>query len=171
MDEANGVTSAAAVRGHPLHPMVVPFPIAFLIAGLGADLAFWGTGDPFWARAALWLVGAGFFTALAAAALGLVDFLRRASVRQLAIAWAHALGNATVAVLALASWLLRLGGAEQAVLPWGLALSVFIALILAVTGWLGGELSYRHKIGLAPDAHAPGEAVNLPPGRGAQARG
>ena len=48
--------SRASVGGHPIHPMLVPFPIAFLIGGFASDLVFWSNGDPFWARAALWLV-------------------------------------------------------------------------------------------------------------------
>ena len=54
-----GVPSTAAVAGHPIHPMLVVFPISFLVAVLASDLAFWGTNDPFWARASNWLLGAG----------------------------------------------------------------------------------------------------------------
>jgi uncharacterized membrane protein len=45
-----GVRSTAAIFGHPIHPMLVVFPIGFLVGALATDLAFWGTDDPFWVR-------------------------------------------------------------------------------------------------------------------------
>src|SRR3546814_6826582 len=59
--------STAAIRGHPIHPMLIPFPLAFLVGVLLTDLAYWATSDPFWARASLWLVGAGVVSGLVAA--------------------------------------------------------------------------------------------------------
>ena len=41
-----------------------------------------------------------------------------------------------------------MGDAAAAVLPWGLALSALTTALLAVTGWYGGELAYRHMIGV-----------------------
>lgn len=51
-----GVPSTVAIAGHPLHPLTVIFPIAFLAAALGTDLGYWLTEDFFWARASLWLI-------------------------------------------------------------------------------------------------------------------
>jgi uncharacterized membrane protein len=52
--------------------------------------------------------------------------------------------------LALANWLLRTGSHEQHLLPWGVTLSAVTTAMLIVTGWLGGELAYRHGIGVHP---------------------
>lgn len=46
--------SRIAVAGHPIHAMLVTFPIALTMCTLGADGFYWWTGDAFWARAALW---------------------------------------------------------------------------------------------------------------------
>lgn len=154
-----GVESTAALAGHPLHPMVIPFPIAFLVGALLTDIAYWQTADSFWARASLWLVGAGLVTGLMAAILGLVDFLTIERVRAHTAGWIHFIGNAVALVLALISLLLRRGDPEAAVLPWGLALSAVIAIILAVTGWYGGELAYRHKIGIIEHSQPETEPV------------
>ncbi len=62
--------------------------------------------------------------------------------------WKHFLGNAAALALSLANWLLRLDDPAAAVLPWGVLLSLAVAGILAVTGWAGGELSYRYRIGV-----------------------
>ena len=67
--------SAANVAGHPLHPMLVGFPIAFFVTTFVSDLAFGQTGNAFWATASFWLLGAGLVTAALAALAGLVDFL------------------------------------------------------------------------------------------------
>jgi hypothetical protein len=72
----SGVPSTFAIAGHPLHPLIVTFPIAFLSGAAGADLGYWLTDDPFWARAAIWLIGAGFISGLVAALTGMLDFLR-----------------------------------------------------------------------------------------------
>jgi len=133
--------------------MLIPFPIAFLIGTLLSDLAFWGTRDPFWSTASVWLIGAGLVGGALAALAGLADFLGSAAIRALRDAWIHFLGNATAVVLAVANLWLRLAqGATEAVLPWGLLLSAAVVAIFAVTGWLGWEMVYRHGVGVTGGA-------------------
>jgi uncharacterized membrane protein len=140
--------STAAVLRHPIHPMLIPFPLAFLVGALATDLAFWGTADVFWARASLWLVGCGVLMGLIAAVFGLIDFLTVARAREHAMGWIHALGNGAALALSLVNWLLRLDGPASAIIPWGLTVSLVVAAMLGITGWAGGELSYRHRIGV-----------------------
>ena len=66
-DLDSGIVSTVAIASHPLHPLLVTFPIAFLVAAAGTDIGYWLTSDPFWARASVWLIGAGFAAGLAAA--------------------------------------------------------------------------------------------------------
>lgn len=153
-EHVRGTPSKAAIAKHPIHPMLVPFPIAFLVGALVSDIAFWATGDPFWARVSLWLVGAGLVMGALAAVFGLIDFLMIRRVRSYAAAWAHFVGNAVALLLALASLLLRMDDAAEAVLPGGIVLSALTVLILIVTGWLGGELAYRYRIGMIDEAGA-----------------
>src|SRR5262249_5094300 len=51
--------STAQIADHPIHPMLIPFPIAFFVATFVCDLVFWQTGNAAWAQATLWLLGAG----------------------------------------------------------------------------------------------------------------
>src|SRR3954454_3206758 len=67
--------STASIAGHPLHPMLIPFPIAFFVSTLVCDLVFWGTRSDIWSIAALWLLGAGLIMAALAAVAGLTDFV------------------------------------------------------------------------------------------------
>jgi uncharacterized membrane protein len=128
--------------------MLVPFPIAFLIGALATDLGYWATADPFWAEASLWLVGAGLVMGALAAVFGLTDFLTIKRARAHDAGWIHFLGNANVLVLALVNLLLRRNAPTAALLPWGLLLSTVTVALLGLTVWYGGELSYRHLIGV-----------------------
>ena len=67
--------STVSIAGHPIHPMLIPFPIAFFVTTFISDLAFQQTGNPFWAMASLWLLGAGLVMAGLAAVVGLIDVL------------------------------------------------------------------------------------------------
>lgn len=141
--------STAKIAGHPIHPMLVGFPIVFLLTTLVCDVVYLNGGNPAWAAAALWMVGAGVVTALVAAVFGFIDFLGEERIRYLPDAWRHMVGNLTAVTLAAISWILRVTqGAEEAVMPWGVTLSVGVALILAYTGWKGGELVFRGRVGV-----------------------
>jgi uncharacterized membrane protein len=143
-----GVRSTAAIAGHPLHPMLVPLPIGLLVGALAGDLAFRGTGDAFWARASLWLIAAGLVTGAIAAIADLIDFLTIERVRRLAAGWVHFLGNAAALLLSLWNLLHRLDDPAGAVMPGGILLSLAVVAIFLVTGWLGGELAFRYKVGI-----------------------
>ena len=150
--EADALTvdhrSTAAVAGHPLHPSFVPLPIGLLVATTVSDVAHAMTGDRFFARASRWLVGGSVLTGAPAAALGAIDFSTiRAARRPIGIA--HAVGNTSILLMTVLSLLLRRGRTDH-VPRAAMALSLLSSLGLAVTGWLGGELSYRHRIGVVP---------------------
>lgn len=148
------VASVAAVAGHPLHPMIVPLPIGAAVGTLVTDVLYARTGDAFWARSGRHLTDAALLTGALAASLGAVDFLGRPEIRRRPEAWVHAGGNAAVLGLALLGRGTRRSNERRAVVPTGLILSALSGLILGVTGWLGGELSYRHRFGVIP---SPGE--------------
>jgi uncharacterized membrane protein len=139
--------STAQIAGHPIHPMLIPFPIACFVLTLVSDIAFWRTGHDFWASASLWLLGIGLIMAALAAVAGLVDVLSDSQIRNLSDAWLHAGGNVLAVVLELYNWYMRYQGG--AVVPTGLVLSLVVVAILLFTGWKGWELVYRHKVGIA----------------------
>src|ERR1043166_969665 len=75
--------STASIAGHPIHPMLIPFPIAFFVATFVCDLVFWGSRNADWFDATLWLLGAGLIMAALAAVAGLTDVIGEARVRNL----------------------------------------------------------------------------------------
>jgi uncharacterized membrane protein len=151
MNEYDASPSRAAIAGHPIHPMLIPFPIAFLVGTFVVDLVFLSTSDPFWARAGFWLLASGIVTAAVAAVFGLVDFLSIPRVRSLNAAWMHFLGNGAAVLLAIWNLAQRWDDAAAGAAGLGVALSGIVVLMLLVTGWLGGELAYRYRIGVIAD--------------------
>jgi uncharacterized membrane protein len=144
-----GLPSTAAVLGHPIHPMLVPFPLAFLVGALATDLAARATRDPFWSRASAWLLGAGAVTGVVAGAVGSIDYLTVRRARDHATGKIHAYGNGLALALAAANLLLRRNASGPAPTSATLALSALTAAVLGVTGWAGGELSYREMVGVS----------------------
>lgn len=141
--------STASIAGHPLHPMLIPFPIAFFVFAFLCDLVFWRTGDTFWATAALWLLGTGLVMAALAAVFGLIDFLGEPRIRALNDAWWHAGGNVLAVLIALYNWYMRYTSGDTAILPTGLLLSLIVVCILLFTGWKGWNLVYRYRVAVA----------------------
>jgi uncharacterized membrane protein len=147
--ESQTIESTAKIGDHPIHPMLVGFPIAFFTATLACDLAFWGTGNSFWAIAAMWALGAALVMGGLAAVFGLVDFLGNERIRTMPAARAHFYANATLIVLSLISFYLRYRyGAPAAIMPWGLAISFAVVGILLFSGWKGGDMVYEHRVGI-----------------------
>ncbi|MDP5337196.1 MAG: DUF2231 domain-containing protein [Nodularia sp. (in: cyanobacteria)] len=144
----SGVPSTVAIAGHPLHPLTIIFPIAFLAAALGSDFGYWLTNDFFWARASLWLIGLGLLGGIIAAITGMSDFLRIERVRKRTAGWTHLILNVMILALTALNLILRLGSPESRILPWGFFLSLVVGTLTSITGWFGAELSYRHKIGV-----------------------
>jgi uncharacterized membrane protein len=144
----SGVPSTVAIAGHPLHPLSIIFPIAFLAAALGSDFGYWLTRDFFWARASFWLIGLGLFTGIIAAVIGMSDFLQIERVRKRAAGWAHMILNISLLLFTLINFSLRWGNIEGRILPWGLLISLIVGTLTSISGWFGAELSYRHKIGV-----------------------
>jgi uncharacterized membrane protein len=151
--------STAKIGNHPLHPMLIPFPVAFLVGAFVTDLAFIGTGDEFWSRASVWLIGAAIVMALLAAVAGFTDFLSEPRIRSLNDAWLHMVGNLAAVVLAAVNFGLRMSqGYATPIRGWGVALSLIVVLILLFTGWKGWEMVYRHRVAVtdAPEQLADG---------------
>jgi uncharacterized membrane protein len=141
--------STASVGGHPIHPMLVPFPIACFVGAFVTDLAYWHTASYLWETFSVWLLTAGLVMAGFAVLAGLIDFVGNRRIRALRPAWPHALGNLVAILLSLVNAFVHSRDGYTAVVPTGLILSGVVVLILAVTGWLGWSMVYRHGVGVA----------------------
>lgn len=144
--------STAKLAGHPIHPMLIPFPIAFFVSTFLCDLAYWRTGNTIWVEATIWLLGAGILMAALAAAAGLTDVMGDGAIREIRDAWQHAGGNAIIVLIEIYNWFIRYRYGADVVLPQGLILSLIAAGGLLFTGWKGWEMVYRHRVGVAEGA-------------------
>ncbi|HKT84879.1 MAG TPA: DUF2231 domain-containing protein [Novosphingobium sp.] len=144
--------STVEVAGHPIHPMLIPFPIAFFVGTLATDIVFSRNGQIFWATMGQWLLIAGLVMAALAATAGLTDFLGDRRIRSLNAAWHHLIGNVTTVVIEAINLWQRLDKGPDFVRPTGLILSAAVTLLLLYNGWRGWEMVYRYHVGVADEA-------------------
>jgi uncharacterized membrane protein len=138
--------SSANFFGHPIHPMLVLFPVAFFVATFLCDIGYWYSGNAIWVTAGLWVLGAALVMAALAAVAGLIDFLGDAQIRNLSDAWQHAIGNVIAVLISLFNFYWRYRYGTAGVVPAGLVMSLIVVGILLFTGWKGGELVFRHRV-------------------------
>ena len=141
--------SRTSLGGHPIHPMLVPIPITCFIGAFLTDLTYWRTADMQWANFSVWLITAGLVGGALAAIAGLTDLLGSRQVRARKTAWFHGAGNGLAMLLSLFNVFIHSRDAYTSVVPTGLILSGLVSLILLVTGWLGGELVFRHRVAVS----------------------
>ena len=147
--------SRAAIGNHPIHPMLVPIPIGAFFLALVGDFLHATSGEPFWYRFSYVAIAIGIASAILSAVFGAVEYFGvRMSGRGRKVATWHALANVTVVVLYAVSFLLRRHGGALHTSRWPLAMGLAVVgfLLLGVSGWLGGQLSYEHKVGVIENA-------------------
>ncbi len=141
------VGSVVALVGHPIHVMMVHFPVAFVMATLGVDVFYWWSADPFWVRVGIWSSGFAFWTGVAASVVGTAELLLVRGIRLMEASWSHAVAAMTLVAIAGANWGLRLVDVG-AILPHGLALSALASVMVGFAGWHGGKLVFDHGVGI-----------------------
>jgi uncharacterized membrane protein len=140
--------SAARVMGHPIHPMLIPYPFAFLSAAAVFDVAAATKRSDELAQTASHLRLAGIASALVAALPGFVDYVTRVPAGPpRRTATTHMLSNlSALGCFAAAAWTTR-----DRPNPTTLGLQVVGTALLSLGGWLGGDLVYHHQIGVDPE--------------------
>lgn len=137
--------STAKIGTHPIHPMLVPFPIVCFILTFICDILY-TRGHPELAAASNWLLGIGLAMAALAAVAGLTDFFGEKKI-QGADAIKHMVANVTAVVLEVVNFVLRLKNPDS-IASAGVYISLVVVLILLYSGWKGGDLVYKHGMGV-----------------------
>ena len=139
--------SYASIKGHPLHPMLVVYPFAFLTGAFGFNVAAAVTRRRDLADVSRHLIPAGIAAGLIAAVPGLLDYLHSVPPQSSGKdrATKHALLNTPALGLFSLSWALgrRRRGATLPLLLQGTA-----SAAMSVAGYMGGTLVYRNQIGV-----------------------
>jgi uncharacterized membrane protein len=146
--------SRAKLAGHPIHPMLIVFPLGLLVTAVVFDVVYKVTGNSGFAVVAYWNILAGLVGGALAAVTGLIDWLaipRRTRARAIGL-W-HGLGNAVLLALFAVSWSMRTADTTYIPSNQALILEIIAVMIGVVTGWLGGELVDRLGVGVDAGAH------------------
>lgn len=143
--------------GHPLHPALIPFPLALTGMALVFDLVAEITGKAGWRREARHMLVAGTAGGLLAAPAGLTDWLGLPVGRPAkGYGLVHGLGN--LLLLALNGLNIALREDDSRPSPGRrsaqIGLSVASNLVGMATGWIGGQLSYRFGVGVEPPTNS-----------------
>lgn len=150
------MASTASIMGHPIHPMLIPFPIALWIFSLVTDIIYLirdNNGHTNWTTISKWSLLAGCIGAVAAAIFGIIDWLSIKDRAVKKIADWHARLNIIALLIFAASWYLRTDKGQEMLdysLKIPMALSALGVILIIISGWLGGELVYKHGVAVNP---------------------
>lgn len=125
--------SRMSVAGHPIHPMLIHFPVAALLGLLLSDGVYIYTQDFFWARASYWLVLTGVIGGTLSALIGLIDLLTVSRIRRLISAWCHAIFAVMMLSVATLNYLLRITHPAINIFPTGIYLSLLTTFLIFLT--------------------------------------
>lgn len=163
--------SRVKLFGHPVHPMLVAFPLGLLATGVIFDVIFMLTRNTMFSVVSYWMITAGIIGGLLAAVVGFTDWLSiPAGTRAKDIGLMHGLGNLTIVVLFIISWLMRRNETDYVPGTLPFILELLGAGLALFTAWLGGEMVYQLGMGVNEGANldAPssltGEPSGTPPG-------
>ena len=156
------MSSPASIGGHPIHPMLIPFPLALWFFSFIADLIYLWRGNPVWKDwIAFYALLAGVIGAVVAAVFGIMDWLSIKDREVKKVADWHARLNVIALLIFAASFYLRTTGGSQMVggsytIP--VVLSVLGVILITISGYLGGELVFKHGVAVNPQYDTGGEA-------------
>src|ERR671939_1117657 len=148
------MASPASIGGHPIHPMIIPFPIGLWVFSLIADVIYLWRGNPVWRDwIAFYALLAGIIGAALAAVFGIIDWLSIKEREVKKVADWHARLNVIALLIFAASFYLRTMGGSRLIsgsytIPF--VLSVIGIILITISGYLGGELVFRYGVGVKP---------------------
>ena len=143
----------ASIGSHPIHPVLIPFPLALWTFSLISDAIFYfGGRNPEWENVAFYCLAGGIVGGALAAIPGVIDYfsIKDKEVSKIA-AW-HARINVLALLIFIAGFYLR---TDKGLRLFGhltipVLLSVLGVILIFISGYLGGEMVYVHHVGVEP---------------------
>jgi uncharacterized membrane protein len=156
------MASKASIAGHPVHPMIIPFPLALWTTSFVADAIFYFVRNSSLLLISKFLLAAGCVGAVAAAIPGIIDWLSIKNPEVKRIANWHARLNIIALIIFAISLYLRMKAGAPLVnysLKIPFLLSLLGVILISISGWLGGKLSFEYGVGVKPQHDSPEEEV------------
>ncbi len=146
--------SRVKLLGHPIHPMLIVFPLGLLMTGLLFDIAYMLSGMLELAHTDFWMIAAGVIGGLLAAVFGFLDWLRIPSgTRAKGIGLMHGVGNVMIVALFAVSVYLRYSVTDHIPAVTNIVIELVGGILALGTAWLGGELVDRLGVGVDKGAN------------------
>lgn len=143
------MATPASIAKHPIHPILIPFPIALWIFSFVCDLVYaFRWGGELWSDMAFFSMAGGVIGALVAAVPGYLDYRSLTAPDVQRIGWWHMTVNLSIVILFAVNLWLRMASETGTIAP--LLLSLIGIALLGISGWLGGELVYVHGVAVEP---------------------
>jgi uncharacterized membrane protein len=165
------MASPTSIGKHPVHPMIIPFPIALWIFSLVADLIYLWRGNPVWRDyIAFYTLLGGILGAVVAAVPGFIDWLSITERHTKKLADWHARLNVIALLIFIADFYLRTRSGARWIgtsLTVPLLLSIVGVILIGISGWLGGEMVYVHAVAVEPQPSTSSEPRTVGKARGA----
>jgi uncharacterized membrane protein len=150
------MASKASIAGHPVHPMLVAFPIGLWVTSFAVDVIFYFVRNPNLPLVSKIMIAAGLAGGVAAAVPGIIDWLTIKDPKVKKIADWHARLNIIAVIVFAASLYLRMRIGAPLV-NWSMRIPVVLSalgvLLIGISGWLGGALVYEHGVAVAPQSN------------------
>jgi uncharacterized membrane protein len=154
------MASKASIGGHPIHPMLIPFPLALWVTSFVTDVLYHFVPNPSLVLISKYMLALGIIGGLLAAVPGIIDWLAIKDKEVKKIGDWHARLNIVALLVFAASLYLRtrygadwVGGSMT--IPF--LLSLVGVILIGISGWLGGDLAYKHGVGVKPQHDTPEE--------------
>ncbi|HKR58129.1 MAG TPA: DUF2231 domain-containing protein [Pyrinomonadaceae bacterium] len=157
------MASKASIAGHPVHPMLVPFPLALWTTSFAVDVLFYFHRGGTLPIISKFMLAAGCIGAALAAVPGIIDWLSIKHRETKRIADWHGRLNIIALLVFAASLYLRMKMGGAALVNYGLKIPFLISflgvILICISGWLGGKLAFEHGVGVKPQHDTPEDEV------------
>lgn len=140
------MSTRASVHRHPIHPMLIVFPLGLWIFSVICYFIYLLSSVPVWHTVALYAMGGGIVGGILAAIPGAIDFLTLPKSHVQTIALSHMISNTVALTIFIIAFALAVFGRQESIVPF--ILSLFGVLAVGTGGWLGGVLVYEHGVGV-----------------------
>src|SRR4029453_12412931 len=137
------MATRASIGGHPIHPVLVAFPIGLWVTSFALDIWFYFERNTTWLYASKFMIAAGCLGAVAAAVAGIIDWTGLKERRVVKIANWHARLNIAALIVFTLSLYFRMERGSSIVghrLTIPFLLSFVGVILISISGWLGGEM-------------------------------